>query len=77
MVTSLNIVERLRAMPSSLNDALRTMDEAADRIEALETALREIIAIGDASSGSDWNDLVLSRDIARAAHACSFQEIGE
>ena len=30
-----NIVERLREMPSSLNDALRTMDEAADEIERL------------------------------------------
>jgi outer membrane protein TolC len=35
-----DLVVRLRAMPSSLNDALRTMDEAADRIEALEAALQ-------------------------------------
>jgi len=30
-----DIVERLREMPSSLNDALRTMDEAGDEIERL------------------------------------------
>ena len=30
------ITELLRAMPSSLNDACRTMEEAADRIEFLE-----------------------------------------
>jgi hypothetical protein len=34
--------ERLRTMPSSLNDACRTMDEAADRVEELEKALRAI-----------------------------------
>ena len=35
-----DLVERLRAMPSSYNDACRAMDKAADRIEALEAALR-------------------------------------
>ena len=35
-----DLVQRLRLMPSSFNNALRTMDEAADRIEALEAALR-------------------------------------
>lgn len=30
-----DIVERLRAMPSSFNDALRTMEEAADEITLL------------------------------------------
>ena len=40
-----DLVYRLRHMPSSINDALRTMDEAAARIEALEVALREIVEI--------------------------------
>lgn len=30
-----DIIERLRQMPSSLNDACRTMDEAAEEIERL------------------------------------------
>lgn len=34
--------DRLRAMPSSLNDACRTMEEAADRIEELTKALEQI-----------------------------------
>jgi cell shape-determining protein MreC len=37
-----DLISRLRAMPSSLNDALRTMDEAADRIKALENENRRL-----------------------------------
>lgn len=35
-----DLLTRLRAMPSSLNDALRTMEDAAARIAELEGALR-------------------------------------
>jgi len=36
-----DIVERLHTMPSSLNDAIRTMEEAADEIERLRHDLKE------------------------------------
>jgi hypothetical protein len=35
-----DLLKRLRAMPSSFNDALRIMDEAADHIETLEAQLK-------------------------------------
>jgi hypothetical protein len=35
--------------------------------EKMQAALKEIADSGDFSSGSDWGDLVLSRDIARKA----------
>jgi broad specificity phosphatase PhoE len=31
-----DLTDRLRAMPSSLNDACRTMEEAADRLAEME-----------------------------------------
>jgi len=39
-----DLLLRLRAMPSSPNDALRTMDEAAYHIDALERGLRKLQA---------------------------------
>jgi hypothetical protein len=42
------------------------MTAVADH-ERMRAALREIADSGDFSSGSDWGDLVLSRDIARKA----------
>ena len=41
-----DLVERLRAMPSSYNDACRAMDKAADRIEQLEAALDRAVTRG-------------------------------
>jgi hypothetical protein len=54
-------------MSDTLNFVLAHPNDAAVRIEQLEAALRDILDISDASSGSDWGDLTLSRDIARAA----------
>jgi hypothetical protein len=56
----IDIMERLRLMPP-------LCAEAAEEIERLREALREIADSGDFSTGSDWGDLVLSRDIARKA----------
>lgn len=42
-----DIREQLRAMPSSLNDALRTMEDAAQEIERLQEAKRRALAIAD------------------------------
>ena len=65
-----DLVERLRDREFfSRTGERHELLAAADRIEALEAALREILNIGDASSGSDWGDLTVSRDIARAALA--------
>jgi len=53
-----DIREQLRAMPSSLNDACRTMEVAADQIEALVKALE---GIAEFSSGDDTTLGALSR----------------
>ena len=58
-----DLVKRLRAMPSSFNDALRTMDDAAARIEALEAALRNAI------TALQWCDAPDAVKKARAALA--------
>lgn len=42
-----DIRTQLRAMPSSLNDACRTMDAAADQIDALVKALEHIALLTD------------------------------
>jgi hypothetical protein len=53
-----DLVKRLRAMPSSLNDALRTMDDAAAHIEALEARTYEQgIMDADQMVGALWADL--------------------
>ena len=63
-----DIVERLRAADiSGHGEYSALVREAATEIERLRAALTEILDIGDASSGSDWGDLVQSRYIARAA----------
>jgi hypothetical protein len=63
-----DLINRLRAMPSSFNDACRTMDDAADRIEALEAALRDVLHWygGDPDDSEEWSDCMLT---ARAALA--------
>jgi hypothetical protein len=38
-----DIVERLREMPSSLNDACRAMEEAADEIERLQKGIQDYL----------------------------------
>jgi hypothetical protein len=69
---------RLRVPPSSFNDALRTMDDAAHhiealergvrrlqaRIEALEAALKKITGLVDSETGEPLDDAI---EIARAA----------
>lgn len=64
-----DLVNRLRTQNSMLGyyDAPNIQKEAADRIEALEAALREI-AGGDRISASGCNPQIM-RDIARAALA--------
>ena len=62
------LVHRLRHMPSSFNDALRTMDDAADRIEMLEAALRSI------ADGS-FPGSIAALDRGGAALASMMQEI--
>ena len=64
------LLSRLRAMPRSLNDALRTMDEAADCIEALEAALQKLTEDPPATLDEPDPDFVVinkMRKIARAA----------
>jgi len=58
-----DLVERLRRQGAEHE----FLEEAADEIERLRAALKEIADSGDFSSGSDRSDLVLSRDIARQA----------
>ncbi len=52
-----DIREELRAMPSSLNDACRTMEVAANQIDALVKALRDLdllLDFGDEEVDAIW-----------------------
>ena len=65
-----DLAVRLRHMPSSFLDALRTMDEAAARIEALEAALQKLTEDPPATLDEPDPDFVVinkMRKIARAA----------
>jgi len=64
-------IERLMSEREAMQAAIATLkarsEEYANEIEQLRAALQGILDIGDASSGSDWDDLTRSREIARVA----------